>query len=85
MLGKTSPVERIVASFGGQSAMERATGIAQGTIWGWLNARRIPQKHWPRIVEAAASLPEPVALTVQDFVDLAPAPSQSTMMSADAA
>jgi hypothetical protein len=73
---KSSSVSRIVARFGGQNAMARATGIAQGTIWGWTKSGRIPQDRWSTIRAAARRLPAPVELTPADFVDLEDEPAQ---------
>lgn len=60
-------LERIVAAFGGQNAMARALGTSQGTVWGWLRAGHVPSRRIPAIIEAAARLPAPVALTPSDF------------------
>jgi len=70
MTGNPPSVARIVATFGGQTALAKALGCSQGTVWGWLEAGRVPSSRIPEIIEAGRRLPEPVALEPNDFFDI---------------
>lgn len=65
-----SPVEKIIAHFGGQSAMGRAIGKRQSTVWEWIKAGRIPYARIADVVAAAKRLDPPVQLSASDFVQI---------------
>lgn len=68
MAGNSSPAASIVERFGGQTALARAIGVSQGTVWGWVNTGRIPYSRIDAIVEAARKLEPPLVLDGNDFV-----------------
>lgn len=71
MTGNSSPIDRIVARFGGQNAMARALGIRQSVVWGWVQKGRIPYDRISVVVAAARKLEPPLVLTESDFIVLA--------------
>jgi len=67
MTGISNPIERIVAYFGGQTALARLLKTSQGTVWEWIEKGRVPSARIPEIIKAAASLQPPVSLQPNDF------------------
>lgn len=66
-------VKRIVTLFGGQTALARAIGASQPSVFDWIQANRIPSTRIAAIVAAAAKLDPPVELTLSDFFAASPA------------
>lgn len=64
-----STARRIAMRFGGQAAAARAFGIGQTTVFSWLKAGHIPQKHWKTVKAAARQHVPPFELSADDFVD----------------
>lgn len=65
-----TPVTRIVAIFGGQTALARAIGTRQSVIYGWVDRGCVPSRRVHQVIEAAEKLSPPVSLTPADFFDL---------------
>jgi hypothetical protein len=64
-----SQADRIISRFGGQSALAKAIGTSQGTIWGWKVRGFVPVRAQQRVMDAAARLG--LDLSPDDFFEKA--------------
>lgn len=55
-----SALQAVIDGFGSQSALGRAIGIAQSTVWEWTRTGRVPIRHTEAVRHAAARLSPPV-------------------------
>jgi hypothetical protein len=70
MSDNLKPSHRVITAFGGQSALARALGLKQSTVWGWADSGTIPARRIPEVIAAGARSQPPVILTPSDFFDL---------------
>lgn len=71
MSGKQTAIKHIVGLFGGQTALARAIGASQPSVWDWVKADRVPSARIPEIIAAAARLEPPLKLQPNDFFSVA--------------
>lgn len=62
-----NPMARIAERFGGQTALARALGRSQSTVWEWVAAGRAPSWRIPEIIDAGRRQQPPVHLQPADF------------------
>jgi hypothetical protein len=51
-----SQADFVIQKFGGQTAMARALGTSQGTVWGWSKRGFIPARQMANVMDAARAL-----------------------------
>lgn len=67
-----SGAEYVIGKFGGLAATARAISKPVTTVQGWSDRKRIPQDHWPAIIDAAKARDK--LITFEDFMRSHPAP-----------
>lgn len=67
MTGISNPIEPIVARFGGQTALARALGTKQSTVWEWVDKGQVPSARIPSIIDAGKRSVPPIKLEPNDF------------------
>lgn len=70
-------IEKIVSYFGSQTALARAIGVGQASVFDWIQSDRIPSTRIMVIVAAAAELDPPVELRLSDFFAVSSASEQT--------
>ena len=53
-------IDDLIKKAGGQTALARAMGRAQATVWRWKEQGYVPRKHIARAVELYGVPPEPL-------------------------
>ncbi len=69
MTGRTN-ITRIVDLFGGQTALAKALGTKQSTVWEWTRKGTVPSSRIPEIIRAGAEQHPPINLQPNDFFDM---------------
>lgn len=63
----SGPVAEVAAKFGSVTAMARAIGKAQGTVWDWVKNGMVPSQHIMMIIHVAQQQVPPIELSPNDF------------------
>lgn len=61
----------LIRALGGKAKLARALGLEDDVLTKW-HVRGIPSRYWHEVIEIAASLDEPIAVTAADLARTKP-------------